>query len=65
MNMTLEQWLAGRNMKAYIFARQHGLPMSVIYKLKRGGKVAYETAERISKATDGELSVMEIYRPNG
>jgi predicted transcriptional regulator len=61
--MTFAEWLNKREIKAYIFARENQLPMTVMYKLKRGGKVSYETAEKVSAATGGELSIMEIYRP--
>jgi hypothetical protein len=62
--MRLEEWIeqAGRGELARI-QRATGLSYQCVHAVVHGRKPEYDTARRISEATDGAVTISELYAP--
>ena len=58
--MKLQEYLDTNGLRAYKFADEHGLNSATVYNHLNGFPVQYQTAKRISEATAGAVSVLEI-----
>ena len=62
--MNLREYFRSRNIKS--FAEEHGLSYPYLRQLISGfRKPSPDLAARISAATNGEVSIMELLFPNG
>ena len=62
VTMTLKDYLEKIGQKPYLFAKAAGVSKDSVYKHRRGDPVSYETAERMSLATEGKVKTETIYR---
>jgi hypothetical protein len=58
--MTPRQFFDTLDEKPYIWAKTNGISKSVVYNLLAGKRVRWESAKRISEATEGAVTIQEI-----
>lgn len=60
--MRLDQWIAGEGRGVITrLMRATGLSYQAVHAIVHGRRPAYDSAERIAKATDNAVTVAEIY----
>lgn len=66
LGMTLQQWLQDKPRGTITrLMRDSGVSTNTVSKAARGLPVTYETAERLSEATGGEVSIESLRFPDG
>ncbi len=60
--MSLEQLIRGAGKNESSWAKEKGVKKDAVYRHIAGKRVSYETALRLSAATDGAIPAEAIYR---